>query len=170
MINTITLLNGISFPTKGDNRSNLIRATAYTRPIFDPSEIEIDQDIHTNFHQSICRMASLINALQFREPMCRLANLKSNKANSFNLYPKTKGYLRETCKSQNMNFISPTTNFNFDIIQIIIKSLLTILVSSSIKIGLCVQFQYLTFQPDKESGVCVRSKFLLLSWSILLSH
>ena len=39
-----------------------------------------------------------------------------NKANSTNLYPPTKGYLRETCKSQNINPIyltlsSPTVSF-----------------------------------------------------------
>ena len=40
----------------------------------------------------------------------------SNKTNSTNLYPPTKGYLRETCKSQNINPIyltlsSPTVSF-----------------------------------------------------------
>ena len=30
--------------------------------------------------------------------------LKGNKTNSMNLYPPTKGYLRETCKSQNILF------------------------------------------------------------------
>ena len=39
-----------------------------------------------------------------------------NKANSTNLYPPTKGYLRETCKSQNINPVylilsSPTVSF-----------------------------------------------------------
>ena len=42
--------------------------------------------------------------------------LKKNKANLTNLYPPTKGYLRETCKSQNINPIyltlsSPTVSF-----------------------------------------------------------
>ena len=42
--------------------------------------------------------------------------IKKNKANSTNLYPPTKGYLRETCKSQNINPIylalsSPTVSF-----------------------------------------------------------
>ena len=41
---------------------------------------------------------------------------KMNKANSTNLYPPAKGYLRETCKSQNINPIyltlsSPTVSF-----------------------------------------------------------
>ena len=40
----------------------------------------------------------------------------NNKANSTNLYPPTKGYLRDTCKSQNINPIyltlsSPTVSF-----------------------------------------------------------
>ena len=43
--------------------------------------------------------------------MSRLAKPKSNKANSFNLYPKTKGYLRETRISQNINLTSPTPKF-----------------------------------------------------------
>ena len=73
--------------------------------------------------------------------MCRLAKPKSNKANSLNLYPKTNGYFRETYKPQNINLISPTP---------VIKSFL---VHSSI-INLSVQFQYLTFQPVQESGVC----------------
>ena len=33
---------------------------------------------------------------------------KNNKTNSTNLYPLTKGYLRETCKSQNINAINLT--------------------------------------------------------------
>ena len=42
--------------------------------------------------------------------------LQLNKANSKNLYPPTKGYLRETCKSENKNPIyltlnSPTLSF-----------------------------------------------------------
>ena len=44
------------------------------------------------------------------------SNFMVNKANSTNLYPPTKGYLRETCKSQNINPIyltlsSPTVSF-----------------------------------------------------------
>ena len=43
-------------------------------------------------------------------------NLYVNKANSTNLYPPTKGYLRETCKSQNiypiyLTLSSPTVSF-----------------------------------------------------------
>ena len=42
--------------------------------------------------------------------------IKRNKTNSMNLYPPTKGYLRETCKSQNINPIyltlsSPSVSF-----------------------------------------------------------
>ena len=60
--------------------------------------------------------------------MCRQAKPKSNMANSLNLYPKTKGYFRETCKSQNINLISLTPKFNLGIIQIKIKSLSTTLI------------------------------------------
>ena len=73
-----------------------------------------------------------------------------------------KDYFREMCKSQNINLISPTLKFNLGIIQFIFKILSTIVVLSSLKIYLSVQFQYLTFQLDQESGVCVRSKFFFL--------
>ena len=94
--------------------------------------------------------------------MCHLAQPKPNEANSLNSYLKTKGYFSETCKSQNINLISPSPKFNFYIIQIIIKSLSTFLVLSPIKIYLPVQFLYLTFQPDHESGVCVKSNLFFL--------
>ena len=42
-------------------------------------------------------------------------------ANSSILYPPTKGYFRETCKSQNINPISPTLKFILGISQIITK-------------------------------------------------
>ena len=45
---------------------------------------------------------------------------------SLNLYASRKGNFREICKSQNINTIFPTPKFNLGIIQIIIKSLLTI--------------------------------------------
>ena len=98
--------------------------------------------------------------------MCHLAKPKSNTANSLNLYPKTKGYFRETCKflSQNINFISPTSKFKIGIIHIIIKSLSTILVLSSIK---NIQFQYLTFQPDQESD---RAMYTVKVFSSLLVY
>ena len=46
----------------------------------------------------------------------KIKKTEENKANSTNLYPLTKGYLRETCKSQNINPISlilssPTVSF-----------------------------------------------------------
>ena len=45
-----------------------------------------------------------------------LLTFNQNKTNSTNLYPPTKGYLRETCKSQNINPIylslsSPSVSF-----------------------------------------------------------
>ena len=70
--------------------------------------------------------------------MCCLAQQKLTKANSLNLYPKTNVYFRETCKSQRINLISPTTKFNLGTIQIKIISLSTLLVLSSIKIYLSV--------------------------------
>ena len=37
-----------------------------------------------------------------------IRNIDTNKTNSTNLYPPMKGYLRETCKSQNINPINLT--------------------------------------------------------------
>ena len=66
-----------------------------------------------------------------------------------------KGYFRETCKSPNINLITQTPKFTVGIIQIISKSILTILLLNSIQIYLYVPFQYLTLQPDPEvRGVC----------------
>ena len=61
------------------------------------------------------------------------------------------GYFRGSCKSQNINPISPTPTFN---LGIKIKSLSTILVLRSIRKYLSVYFQHLTFQPTQRSGVC----------------
>ena len=82
--------------------------------------------------------------------------LIKNKANSTNLYPPTKGYLRETCKSQNINPIyltlsSPTVSFRS--LQTPVKY---VLVLSSIKnILTSAQFQYLTFKPNLRGQDCV---------------
>ena len=58
--------------------------------------------------------------------MCCLP--KSNKANSLNVYPATKGYLekRVNHKTYISHSISPTPQFNVGIIQILIKCLSTI--------------------------------------------
>ena len=79
----------------------------------------------------------------------------------WNLYPKMKGDFRETCKSQNINLISPTRKFNLGIIQIIIKSLSTILVLSSINdyILICT-ISISDLSTYQESGACVRSEFV----------
>ena len=87
--------------------------------------------------------------LDSENPMCRLAQNQTRQIHR--IYPKTKGNLRETCKLQDINPISPTPRLNFGIIQIIIKSLSTISVLSSIKIYFSVQ--YLSFQPDQDSGI-----------------
>ena len=82
--------------------------------------------------------------------MCRLAKLKSNKANSSNLYSPAKGYFREMCILHNIESHFSSPKCNFGIIQIIIKSLSTIFSTydSSIKIYLSVQFFYLILQHD----------------------
>ena len=80
----------------------------------------------------------------------------------WNLYPKRKGNFRETCKSQNINLISPTRKFNLGIIHIIIKSLSTSLVLSSIKDILICTISISDLSTHQESGVCVRSEFFLV--------
>ena len=74
--------------------------------------------------------------LNLSSPQDQVSNFIVNKANSTNLYPPTKGYLRETCKSQNINPISlilssPTVSFRSK--QMPVKY---VLVLSSIKIYL----------------------------------
>ena len=95
-----------------------------------------------------------------------MSSNESNKANSLHLYPKMKVYFRK--KPVNHKSYFSNAKVNLGIIQIIIKRLSTILVLSSIKIYLSEQFQYQTFQPGKESGVCVRSKNIVC-WFIPLS-
>ena len=63
--------------------------------------------------------------------MCRLAQNQTRQIHR--IHPKTKGNFRETCKLQNINHISQTPRLHFGIIQIIIKSMTTILVLSLIK-------------------------------------
>ena len=58
---------------------------------------------------------------------------KGNKTNSTNLYPPTKGNLRETCKSQNINPIYLNLKLTFGIIQIITNACQVCLVLSLIK-------------------------------------
>ena len=101
--------------------------------------------------------------------MCRPAKLKSNKANSSNLYSPAKGYFREMCISQNIESHFSSPKCNLGIIQITIKSLSTIFSAydSSIKIYLSVQFflSDLTTRPrgqGREQG-----PFLYLCWTIL---
>ena len=52
-------------------------------------------------------MLNLIDELQ--QKFLSWSNFKYNKTNSTNLYPPTKGYLRETCKSPNVNPIYLTS-------------------------------------------------------------
>ena len=50
----------------------------------------------------MCGMANSIIPDQ-RNDQTALSKSPINRTNSMNLYPRTKGYLRETCKSQNIN-------------------------------------------------------------------
>ena len=60
--------------------------------------------------------------LQNKEATLKLVRKRTtsaDKTNLTNLYPPTKGYLRETCKSQNINSIYLDLEFTFGIIQVI---------------------------------------------------
>ena len=98
-----------------------------------------------------------------------LLSLK-NKTNSTNLYHPTKGYLRETCKSQNINPIYQNLKFTFGIIQIIKKNMSsTFLVLSLIRKYTkiyTISISDLSTQPQR-SRVCVNSKFYLACRSTL---
>ena len=94
--------------------------------------------------------------------MCRLAQPKSNKANPSNLYPPWRVILEKRVNQQNINPISQNPKFTFGIIQFIIKKNCQLyLVLSSIKLLICtISDLYI------RSVVYVRSKFLLLCWSM----
>ena len=70
-----------------------------------------------------------------------------------------KGYFKETYKSQNKNPISPIPKFTLGIIQIKVKSRP---VGKSIKNKLICRILISDFNLTQRSGVCVRSKCLLL--------
>ena len=67
--------------------------------------------------------------LEFRKSNVSPGKTKVKLGNFIKFISLTKGYFRETCKkTQNINLIPPTPKLNLGIIQIIIKSLSTILV------------------------------------------
>ena len=57
--------------------------------------------------------------------MCRLAEQKSNKENLSNIFSLRRVILEKLINHRNINPISPTSKFNFGIIQIKVKSLST---------------------------------------------
>ena len=85
-------------------------------------------------------------------------NLICNKTNSTNLYPLRKGYLRETCKSQNINPIyltlsSPSVSFRSQ--QTPVKYVLVLSLIKKIYLHLH-NFNILTFKNQAQrSRVCV---------------
>ena len=92
------------------------------------------------------------------------------KTNSTNLYPLTKGYLRETCKSQNINPIY-LLKFTFSVIQIITNACQVYLGLSLIKSILTfAQFQYLTFKPSPRGQVCMYIQSVTLHAGLHFFH
>ena len=74
-----------------------------------------------------------------------------------------KGFLRETYKSQNIIAISQTPKFTLFIIQIKVKSLSIVFSgSSSIRNKIICAISISDFNLTQKSGVCVRSKCLLI--------
>ena len=93
-----------------------------------------------------------------------------NKTNSSNSYPPTKGYFRETCKSQNIKpiYLNPISSpwVSFRSYQMPVKY---VLVLSLIKRYICtISISDLSTKPQR-SRVCVNSKCYLVCWSTLLS-
>ena len=74
-------------------------------------------------------------------------DFEKNKTNSTNLYPRRRGYLRETCKSQNINAIYLTLS-SFSVLfrpkQTPVKYVLVLSLIKNILTS--AQFQYLTFK------------------------
>ena len=74
--------------------------------------------VHNKDLKSVAYKTLVRPQLEYASTVCYPPhhNRYKKKANSTNLYPPTKGYLRETCKSQNINPIyltlsSPTVSF-----------------------------------------------------------
>ena len=110
-----------------------------------------------------CRLLPLMQTLwtTFRSSLIRVHSVcfHDKQDNSTNLYPPTKGYLRETCKSQNINPIYLKLKFTFGIIQIITNDCQVCLVLSLIKNTYIytISISDLSTQPQR-SRVCVNSK------------
>ena len=65
--------------------------------------------------------------LEYRESYVLPAKTEVKQGKSVQFISPANGYFRETYKSQNISPVSPTTKFTLGIIQIIVKSLSTIL-------------------------------------------
>ena len=97
--------------------------------------------------------------------------VKINKTNSTDLYPPTKGYLRETCKSQNINPIyqtlsSPSVSFRSS--QTPVKYVLVLNLIKSILTS--AKFQYLTFKPNPRGQGCVQIQSVTLTVGLHFFH
>ena len=69
------------------------------------------------FSQEVHSMSDIADILSAQVIYFVFTKTKNNKTNSTNLYPQTEGYLRETCKSQNINPIYLNLKFTFSIIM-----------------------------------------------------
>ena len=103
--------------------------------------------------------------VQFHE-LDVLPGKTENKQDKSNLFPPTKGYFKEMCKSKNENPISLVPMSSLSIVQIIIKSLSTIVCAYfNENILICtISISDLLTRPRGQG-----STFSLICWSILLS-
>ena len=97
---------------------------------------------YTGCHEVVVQVTEYLQYLG-----CNLKDIYNNKANSTNLYPPTKGYMRETCKSQNINPIYLLQYHSDNKYVLVLSSIKKILTSA--------QFQYLTFKPNLRGQDCV---------------
>ena len=88
--------------------------------------------MHMQIHQNIYILhsymkikASALYDIEFRESDVSPGRTEVKQGKFVKYIFPTKGYFRETNKSQNINLISPTPKFTFGIIQIKAKSLST---------------------------------------------
>ena len=105
-----------SLPASGEFWCLLITIANRLDPVQDPKNESPDLD-------SNC----LTLWFEFLKEFFKKVNFEKKSADDIKLWKtrqicRTKGYFRETCKSQNINPTSPTPNFPLGIIQIITKA------------------------------------------------
>ena len=102
--------------------------------------------------------------------MCRLTKAISNKANPLNsVIPRQRVILEKHVNHKTyITFHQPLISIRVSYRSLLKACQLFKYLVQKIYLSICSQF--MTIQPDQQSGLCVRSKFFfLLCWSIRLS-